>query len=56
LLSSTLLCTHPTSTTLFPILSKVSVLILSFEYLTNNSIVSMKYKFSGVLLVAFSKA
>jgi hypothetical protein len=34
-----LLCTHPTSTTLFPVLSKQSVLVLSFEYLTDNSIV-----------------
>jgi hypothetical protein len=33
-----LLCTHPTSTTLFPILSKQSVLVLSFEYLMDNSI------------------
>jgi hypothetical protein len=38
LLSSTLLCTHPTSTTLFLILSKQSVLVLSFEYLMDNSI------------------
>jgi hypothetical protein len=29
--------THPTSTTLFPILSKVIVSILSFEDLTDNS-------------------
>ena len=33
---STLLCTHPNSTTLFPILSKKSVLVLSFEYLTDS--------------------
>jgi hypothetical protein len=39
LLSSTLLHTHPTSTTLFPVLSKQSVLVLSFEYLTDNSMV-----------------
>jgi hypothetical protein len=32
-----LLYTHPTSTTLFPILSKQSILVLSFEYLTDNS-------------------
>jgi hypothetical protein len=37
-LSSTLLYTHLTSTTLFPILRKHSVLVLSFEYLTDNSI------------------
>jgi hypothetical protein len=29
--------THPTSTTLFPVLSKQSVLVLSFEYLTDDS-------------------
>jgi hypothetical protein len=38
LLSSTLLFTHPTSTTLFPILSKLTVSVLSFEDLTDNSI------------------
>jgi hypothetical protein len=38
LLSSILLYIHPTSTTLFPILSKQSVLVLSFEYLTDSSI------------------
>jgi hypothetical protein len=36
--SSTLLYVHPTSTTIFLILSKQSVLVLSFEYLTDNSI------------------
>jgi hypothetical protein len=30
LLSSTLLFTHPTSTTFFPVLSKLSVSVLSF--------------------------
>jgi hypothetical protein len=40
LLSSTLLCIYPTSTTLFSVLSKQSVLVLSFEYLTDNSIVT----------------
>ena len=40
LLSSTLLYIHPTSTTLFPVLSKHSVLVLSFEYLTDNSYIS----------------
>jgi hypothetical protein len=37
LLSSTLLFTHPTSTTLFPVLSKLTILVLSFEDLTDNS-------------------
>jgi hypothetical protein len=35
--STTLLCTQPTSTTLFPILSKLIGSVLSFEDLTNNS-------------------
>jgi hypothetical protein len=38
---STLLRTHSTSTTLFPILSKLTVSVLSFEDLTDNSIVSL---------------
>jgi hypothetical protein len=37
LLSSTLLFTYPTSTTLFPVLSKLTVSVLSFEDLTDNS-------------------
>jgi hypothetical protein len=37
LLCSILLCTHPTLATLFLVLSKQSVLVLSFEYLTDNS-------------------
>jgi hypothetical protein len=37
LLSSTLLFTHPTSTTLFLVLSKLTVLVLSFEDLMDNS-------------------
>jgi hypothetical protein len=37
LLSSTLLFTHPTSTTLFPVLSKLTASVLSFEDLTDNS-------------------
>jgi hypothetical protein len=37
LLSSTLMFTHPTSTTLFPVLSKLTILVLSFEDLTDNS-------------------
>jgi hypothetical protein len=37
--SSTLLCTQPTSTTLFPVLSKLTGSVLSFEDLTDNSIV-----------------
>jgi hypothetical protein len=36
-LSSTLLFIHPTSTTLFPVLSKLTVLVLYFEDLTDNS-------------------
>jgi hypothetical protein len=32
-----IVCTHPTSTTLFPVLSKKGVLVPSFEYLTDNS-------------------
>jgi hypothetical protein len=35
--SSTLLCTQPTSTTLFPVLSKLTGSVLSFEDLTDNS-------------------
>jgi hypothetical protein len=31
------LCSHPTSNTLFPVLSKQRVLVLSFEYLTDSS-------------------
>jgi hypothetical protein len=38
-LSSTLLCTQPTSTTLFPGLSKLTGSVLSFEDLTDNSMV-----------------
>jgi hypothetical protein len=37
LLSSTLLFTHPTSTTLFLVLNKLIVSVLSFEDLTDNS-------------------
>jgi hypothetical protein len=37
LLSSTLLCTYSTLTALFLVLSKQSVLVLCFEYLTDNS-------------------
>jgi hypothetical protein len=48
LLSSTLLFTHPTSTTLFPVLSKLTVSVLSFEELTDNSI--MKYSIHLFLL------
>jgi hypothetical protein len=40
-----LLCTHFTSTTLFPVLSKHSVLVLSFEYLTDNSKLSSSFSF-----------
>jgi hypothetical protein len=40
LLSSTLLFTHPTSTTLFPVLSKLTVSIFSFEDLTDNSTIT----------------
>jgi hypothetical protein len=35
--SSTLLCTQPTSTTLFLVLSKLTGSVLSFEDLTDNS-------------------
>jgi hypothetical protein len=41
LLSSTLLFTHPTSTTLFPVFSKLTVSVLSFEDLTDNCSVFM---------------
>jgi hypothetical protein len=34
--------THPTSTTLFPVLSKLTVSVLSFEDLTDNSIIKKK--------------
>jgi hypothetical protein len=37
LLTFILLCTHPTSTTLFPVLSKLTISIPSFEDLTDNS-------------------
>jgi hypothetical protein len=37
--SSTLLCTQPTSTTLFPVLSKLTGSILSFEDLMDNSMI-----------------
>jgi hypothetical protein len=43
LLSSTLLFTHPTSTTLFPVLSKLTASVLSFEDLMDNSNISFKY-------------
>jgi hypothetical protein len=36
------LCTQPTSTTLFPVLSKLTDSVLSFEDLTDNSILSNK--------------
>jgi hypothetical protein len=43
LLSSTILCTHSTSTTLFPVLRKQSVSVPSFEYLTDNSNIMMGF-------------
>ena len=43
LLSSILLFTHPTLTTLFPILSNLTVSILSFEDLIDNSIAWHKF-------------
>jgi hypothetical protein len=41
--SCILLFTQPTSTTLFPVLSKLTSSVLSFEDLTDNSIVSGKF-------------
>jgi hypothetical protein len=48
--SSTLLCTQPTSTTLFPVLSKLTGLVLSFEDLMDNSNV---FKILGKAAVKF---
>jgi hypothetical protein len=47
-----LLSIHATSTTLFPVLSKQSVLVLSFEYLTDISNVSI-YNYYFLILAWF---
>jgi hypothetical protein len=49
--SSTLLCTQPTSTTLFPVLSKLTGSVLSFEDLTDNSIISSQISVKGPPLI-----
>jgi hypothetical protein len=55
LLYSTLLFTHPTSTTLFPLLSKLVVSVLSFEELTDNSNISTKIWKVSMSLATLSK-
>jgi hypothetical protein len=56
----TLLFTHPTSTTLFPVLSKLTISVLSFEDLMDKSNVnvqceSRKMKVKKIILKIFHR-